>query len=198
MAAARKAFHDLAPSTQEVYRRLNSRTELSPRARMALRMYVNAAVPTLRAAAEAVGISYTYLTLVAKSPAGQEFMETAHSIINDKAATTSALIERLGRRAIEVIGTTMEDSQSENLRLKAAIDLADRSPDTAKSQKVQLEAFTLEGKDAQLLALALAEGREVEARFAEFKFKNHEPRAEDDIAALPPGITESANAEENK
>lgn len=202
MPLAHKRSKQLAESTQELYNRYNAMKELSPRVRMALRMYVNAAVPTLGEAARAVGINYNHLALCARSPVGQEFMTTAHEIINDKAAATNVLIEKLGRRALEVIGQTMEDSQSEALRLKAAIDLADRSPETAKSQKLSLEAFTLEGKDAQLLAQALAEGKEVEARFAEFKIKNHEPAAiadDNEVKLIPegnPALVETKDAED--
>lgn len=191
LARSRRIVH--SQSTKELYDRYEAMTELSPRVRMALRMYVNAAVPSLSEAARVVGISYGHLALCARSPAGRQFMATAHEIINDKAAATNVLIEKLGRRALEVIGQTMEDASSEALRLKAAIDLADRSPETAKSQKLSLEAFTLAGKDAQLLAQALVEGKEVEARFAEFKIKNHEPAAlEETTPALLTGEVKDA------
>ncbi len=79
-------------------------------------------------------------------------MKTAHDHINNTALQTNELIDKLGRRAIEVIGTTMEDGSSEALRLKAAIDLADRAPETSKIHKHQVEGFMLGSEDARAIA----------------------------------------------
>lgn len=173
------------------------KAELSPRIRMALRMYANAAVPTLQAAAEAVGISYVHLTLMAKSPAGQEFMANAHEIISQKAIETNVLIQQLGRRALEVIAGQMEDASSEALRLKAAIDLADRSPETSKIQRHQVESFTLDGKDAKAIAEALVQGRSVRDQFAHLATENFDKVgtvATAEQMILPPAIEPAPEA----
>lgn len=181
-----------------------AKAPLSPRVRMALRMYVNAAVPTLKAAADAVGISYTHLTLMAKTPAGEEFMANAHEIMQNKAIETNVLIQQLGRRAVEVIGGMMEDASSDALRLKAAIDLADRAPETSKIQRHQVESFSLDGKDAKMIAEALAQGRSVKEQFAHLATENFDKvgtAIEAEQIALPPAIEpapEAPSAQENK
>lgn len=129
--------------------------ELSPRVRMALRLYVHCAVPTMKEAARAASIHKVYLSNMARTVAGRKFMETAHAHINNTVLQTTELIEKLSRRAIEVIGTTMEDGSNEGLRLKAAIDLADRGPVTSKIQKHQVESFTLSSQDARGIAEAM-------------------------------------------
>jgi hypothetical protein len=161
----RKSSSDLAPATIEFYESLQNREDLSPRVRMALRMYAHGAC-NLSQAADAMGLSVGYLSIVKNSAIGQKFMQTAHQIIDEKAANTSALIAGLSHRAVQVLGTMMEDSPSEQIRLKAAIDLADRGPETSKIQKHQVESFTLSGKDAQDIAAALVRGATVHERYA--------------------------------
>lgn len=154
----------VADITQASYDSIAER-ELRPRVRMALRMYALAAVPTLSAAAEATGLALGYLSLMANSPAGKEYMQTVQQILDEKAISTTDLINKLGRRAIEIIGGLAEDGSSPSIQLKAAIDLADRSPETSKTTKVQVDSFSLSGKDARLLAESIVQGRSVHERF---------------------------------
>jgi len=163
--SAAKPQHELADSTKKLYEILQ-RSDLSPRMRMALRMYAFGAVPTLSAAAEAVGVSLSALSLKKKTPAGQAYMQSAQQILDDKTASTSQIISQLGRRAIEVIADKMENAKDDKLQLRAAIDLADRAPETSKVQKIQMESFTLAGKDAKAIAEALVAGKSVNERFA--------------------------------
>lgn len=169
----RKSFEDKTPASQRVYEQIQT-MKLSPRVRMGLRMYVNAAVPTLGKAAEAVGLSYQQLAIAKNSPAGKEYMETAHKILEDRTLETSVVIQRLGRRAIEIVGGLMEDAGSDAIRLKAAIDLADRAPETSKVHKMQVESFTLDGKDARAIAEALVTGRGVQEKYAHLSVGNYD------------------------
>lgn len=91
-------------------------------------------------------------------------METAHSHINNTALKTNELIEKLSRRAVEVIGTTMEEASSEGLRLKAAIDLADRGSETSKIHKHQVESFTLGAEDARNIAESMVAAAALRAK----------------------------------
>lgn len=169
---------------------LVSQKQLSARARMGLRLLVHTAAPTVKAAAEAVGLTPQALTLVKNSPAGQEYMETAHKILEDKTLEGSVLLDRLGRRGVEVIAHTMEEAGSEALRLKAAQDLADRSATYSKVQKHQVESFTLSGKDAKEIAAALVDASSVHTRFAHLAnqdFVKVSTDRTDSLAALPPG-----------
>lgn len=155
---ASNAVRRLSPNYERCkafYDNLTDPEQLRPRVRMALRLYVHTAVPTLKAAAAATGLNRRYLANVARTKAGKAFMASAHEHINNTALTTNALIEKLGRRGIEVIGTMMEDASSEALRLKAAIDLADRAPETSKIHKHQVESYTLGSEDARAIAEAM-------------------------------------------
>lgn len=93
-------------------------------------------------------------------------MDSIDSAIADTSLSTTALIERLSRRAVEVIGRTMEDGSSESIRLKAAIDIADRGAETSKVQKHQLESFSITSGDARAIAEAMVAGASVRKRFA--------------------------------
>lgn len=161
---ASKPESELAESTKAAYDLLN-KADLNPRVRMALRMYAFGACKTLGEAAEVVGLSPVWLSLKKNSPAGQAYMQSAQQILDDKTASTSEIISRLGRRGIEVIAGFVEDTADKKLQLRAAIDLADRAPETSKVQKIQMESFTLAGKDAKALAEALVAGRSVNEQF---------------------------------
>lgn len=99
-------------------------------------------------------------------------MGTAHEHINNTALQTTELIDKLSRRAIEVIGTQMEDASSEALRLKAAIDLADRGSETSKIQKHQVESFTLSSQDARAIAESMVAAATVRQRHSDLRTDN--------------------------
>lgn len=158
-------------------------------------MYVNAAVPTLREAARIAGISYQYLININGTEAAKKYKQTAHEIIDEKAADTTALISALSHRAVQVIGQMMEDGGSENIRLRAAIDLADRGPETSKIQKHQVESFSLSSEDARGIAeslVAAAAVRQRNAHLAEedFDMVNTEKVLEKTPIMLPPSLQE--------
>lgn len=133
---------------------------------MALRMYAYGAVDTLSQAAEAMGISLGYLSLVRNSVPGSEFMESCDQILNDRALEGAALLERLGRRGVEIVARLAEHAESEKVQLTAAQDLADRSQTYSKVQRHQVEAITLSGKDAKDIAEALVRGPMVHEKYA--------------------------------
>lgn len=180
----KKAYEDLTEGTKAMYAAFEDRP-LRPRVRMALRMYALSAVPTLSAAAEACGISLPYLSLSAHSPAGKAYMQTVQQILDEKSISTTDLLNKLGRRAIEIIGGLAEDGSSPTIQLKAAIDLADRSPETSKTTKVQVDSFSLSGKDARLLAESIVQGRSVHERFGREVLENVDRVTN----ALPSGTT---------
>lgn len=180
-----------AERVDQYYQMQTEAGDLQPRVRMGLRLFVHCAVPTLREAAEAVGLSPVYLHKMSRTRAGIEFMETAHAMIQQTALTTSALIEKLSRRAIEVIGTTMEDASSEALRLKAAIDLADRGPETSKIQKHQVESFTLGSEDARLIAASMVSAAAVRQANADLVHNNFDRVSLDDDGDTTPEVVPS-------
>ncbi len=130
--------------------------DISPRGQMGLRLLVHGGM-TVKDAAATIGMHPGSLGIIKNSPAGKAYMDSAHKVLENKALQGSALISALSRRAIEIIAETMEDAENPALRLKAAQDIADRAPETAKTQKHHVESFTLSGKDAQAIALAMTE-----------------------------------------
>lgn len=169
----RKAKEDCTESTRFIKDRLDV-ANLRPAVKMALRMYAYGACKTLTEAAEATGLSVSYLSMAYNSLPGQQLMDTAQEILNNKALEGSQLLDKLGKRAIEIIGGLMEDSDSQHIQLKAAVDLADRSPTYSKIQKHQVESFTLAGRDAQAIAEALVAGKSIHETYAEYAAGNHD------------------------
>ena len=80
----------------------------------------------------------------------------------------SSVIQELGRKGLVKIAQMMEsDAVKDELRLRAAMDLADRSPETSKTSKISLEAdLTLRQADAKALIQALVEASTADERFA--------------------------------
>jgi len=153
-------------SPKAYYRSIVDPEDLSPRMRMGLRMYTIAGVRTKKEAAALAGCSAVQLTNISNSPAGRAFMKSVDSILEDQSLSTSALIEKLSRRAIGVIARTMEHSGSEVLQLKAAQDLADRGQHTSKIQKHQVDSFTIASSDARAIAESMVAAATVRQRFA--------------------------------
>lgn len=168
------ARRKLSEGTLENYYRVNSRRveDLSPRVRMALRLYVHGVVKTQGEACRLAGLTQAYFSQVVNSPAGREYMKSAHNIIEENAHDVNLLIRKLSGRAIEVIGTMMEDASKEDVRLKAAQDLADRGPETAKIHKHQVESFTLSGEDARAIAESMVQAAAVRNSFVTLKTDN--------------------------
>lgn len=162
----RKPVEDCHEYYQLIKGRMEEKTFLKPRARMALRMYALGAVPSISGAAEAAGISGPYLNIIANSSFGKEYIAELQEKLDVTAISTTDLLQQLGRKAVEKIADHMENASSEGLRLKAAIDLADRSPETSKTQKLQVESFSIDGKDAKAIAEALVMGEQVHRTFA--------------------------------
>jgi hypothetical protein len=148
-------------------RAYGSKTRISPAVARAIDLWMTGAAKTRKEAAEAVGITPVTLNLNIRSPAGRAYVNTAHDIIREKSIDTSVLIEKLSRRAIEVIGGMMEDADKEDVRLRAAIDIADRGKETAKTTKIQADVFTVSGRDVAALAEAMVKAANIHEQFAE-------------------------------
>jgi hypothetical protein len=158
-------------------------------------MYAFGAVKTLTEAAEVVGLSVPYLSLKKNSPAGEAYMQSAQQILDDKTANTSEILNRLGRRALEVIGEKMENAKDDKIQLRAAIDLADRAPETSKVQKVQVESFTLAGRDAKAIAEALVAGKSVNELFGHLREGNMDKVTESKEPLMLPEHTNGTPSE---
>lgn len=143
-------------------------TEPSPRVKLALRLYTSGICKTKRESAIAAGLSPQTLYMLTQPGAGSEPVKRLQSdldhMLNDETVTMSHVLSRVGRRAIGRIAQIMETAKDETA-LKAAQDLADRSPDTQKTQRIHVDSFSLNGEDAKELAKALLESTNTERQF---------------------------------
>lgn len=158
------------PKINEYYR---NKGKISPATARAIDLLMTGAVKTQKEAAEAVGLSAVSLGMNIRSAAGIQYINSAHEAIRDKTIDTSVLIDKLSRRAVEVIGDLMEDAQKEDIRLRAAIDLADRGKETAKTQKLQVDSFTVSGRDVASLAEAMVAAAQLRETYAEAATGNY-------------------------
>lgn len=141
----------------------------TPRAKLAARLYATGAAKTKSEAAKMAGLSPSYLYVLSCRSGSEEvkrIMSDVDEMIQDETIATSVIIRELGRKAIGHIARSMT-SDNEHVALKAAIDLADRSPETSKTQKIQVESFSLDGKDVEALTRAMLEAANVSSRFSE-------------------------------
>ena len=140
---------------------------MSPRVKIALSLYATGRAKSKKAAAEAVGISSVYVNLMAKTPQGQQIVQSTNDLIQDKLIDVTTLIEKLSRRGVEVIAHTMEEATSADLRFRAAQDLADRGSKTSKTQKIQHDNPVIGGRDLQALAEALVVGAQLRTQYSQ-------------------------------
>ena len=163
---------------------------------MALRMYANGACKTLSEAADLCDVSLAYLSMVKNAPIGDAYMNESQRILDEKAANWSQCINALGRRAVAIIADKMEDDANPKLQLQAAIDIADRAPETSKVQKMQIESFTLGEKSAKDIAAALVAASRVEQTYAHLASGNHDcvTPALDPSMEIPANVKTTGNS----
>lgn len=89
-----------------------------------------------------------------------KLMDDIEAAIHDKTVSLSSVIESVSREAISEMRDLMNNSNNEAIRLKASSDILDRNPETSKTQKHQLSAFSLGSEDAKALAAALVKSAE--------------------------------------
>jgi hypothetical protein len=143
------------------------RTEPSPRVRMAIHLYTSGVCGTKREASAAAGLHPNYLTMISNSSEPvQRLMDTLTSRIEDETVDSSAVLRTLGRKGIAKIYSLMETAAKEDVQLKAAQDLADRSPETQKTQRLEVSGLSLGASDAKELARALVESAHENRTFA--------------------------------
>ena len=140
-----------------------SKIKPSPRVKQAAVLYATGVASSKKQASQMAGLHPNYLTML--TSAGNEEVnrivsETQRRVL-DQTVDTATILNELGRKALSTVVGIMEAGQSEALRLKAAIDLADRSPETSKVVRAQVTSLTLDGEDAQKLAEALLQSATV-------------------------------------
>lgn len=148
----------------ELTRAMLNIKKLSPKAKLALKMVVLAGAKH-KEAAQAVGLHPAYINQLKGSKPGQELVAQMEQQLDETAVETSVLMDRLGREALHRIATLMRHCESPGIQLRAAVDLADRSPQTSKVHKHQVESFTLGSNDAKEIAAALVESATQRQKF---------------------------------
>lgn len=140
---------------------------VSPRVARALELWATGATKSKAQAERIYGLHQGALSCALYNPYAVKYVNDLQSGYQEKTISTAALIEKLSRRGIEVIGDLMEDAQKEDIRLRAAIDLADRGKETAKTQKLQIDNFTVSGRDVAALAEAMISAAKLKEVYAE-------------------------------
>lgn len=140
---------------------------LTPRIKLGLKALVSGAVLTQNDAADVAGVTAAYFSVIKSSPAGQRYMAEVDDKVNDRMIDTSKLLEKLGRESLDRMAQLMRFSDSESITFKAAQDLMDRSSETSKVQKLQIESLTMSNKDAKGLAEAMVMAADLRRQFAE-------------------------------
>lgn len=135
----------------------------TPKTRHALRL-VAAGVHTAREASRLIGRNPGYITNLKKvNPHVRAYLKKLEDDIDAGTVNMSVAMQELGRKGIVMIARMMEAEGvvKDELRLKAAMDLADRSPETSKTSKISVEGdLTLRQGDAAALMSALVEAAE--------------------------------------
>lgn len=130
-----------------------------PRTKLALKLYVSGAVRTQAEAAAVAGVTQATVSNARRSVEGRAYENTFDAQVQERSVSLSAVIAKLSEKALSVMEEQIDNGSTEDVRFKAAKDILDRNPETSKTNKVQVESFTLAGRDVQALATALAEGR---------------------------------------
>lgn len=142
---------------------------VSPAVRLAARLYATGACKTKKEASAAAGLHPNYLTLLTSNnnPLVNGLIAEIDAKLAEDSLDMSALIVKLGRRAVRNMAALMEDAQSEMIRFKAAQDLADRSPETVKTQHHVVDSFHASREDVDRMIAALTESSGMAQEFAE-------------------------------
>lgn len=133
--------------------------------RLAVKVYELGLAPTKGKAAKLVGLSpAAFYGRYRKGVECRDLKQEANRIVaiaDEKIVDVSAYLAKTSLEAVkEIHGMMKNPAMSEGVRLKAAIDLADRGPETSKTQKIQATTYSMDGKDVKELAAALVAARE--------------------------------------
>lgn len=144
---------------------------------MAARFLVTGEAKTQADASRLAGLHPNYLGMLINSgnPRLLEYIEKLEERLDDGAVDMAKVLTMLGRRAVRNLAIMAEMSESEAIRFKANQDLADRSPETSKTQKIAMASLSLESEDVKHLAASMVEAANVRRLFAEEVQGNYTP-----------------------
>lgn len=148
-------------------------SSLSPRLKMAYRLYHSATVPTKAAAAKAAGLSPATFYIASRpkidlmNPEGTDIAARMDDKLDEQVINARALLSKEAIKSIIKLAQLRDTGGSEGIQLKAAQDIADRCPDTSKTQRIESSNFSLEGKDVANLVNALVHSRSARSHITE-------------------------------
>lgn len=164
---------------------------VSPRVRLAAKLYATGATKTKAEASRLAGLNPNTLTVLSGrygNPKVRMLLQDLERKIEAGTIETAQALQVLSKRAVLKMAQLMEYSDRQDIQLKAATELADRCPDTQKTQQIQATTFTLGSDDAREIAKALVESAQARDRFAHVA---RDGLVEVDVdqppAVLPPG-----------
>jgi hypothetical protein len=131
-----------------------------------MELYESGTVKTKSEALKTVGLSSTALWAAEQSPAGTAYVETMTQIVRDRVIDINLLIDKMTRRAVEIVGDLAENAGKDDVRLRAAQDILDRGSRTAKVHKAQVAIAKITDTQAQNLAEALVASAEMRKQMA--------------------------------
>lgn len=141
--------------------------KVSPRVRKAAMLYASGVAATKKEAAAIAGITPVHLqNMTSHNPEVRRIMNDVQVLIDDETVATSKILQTLSRKAVGRLAELM-DSANETVAFRAAQDLADRGPETQKTQRVQVDALTLTGEDAKAIAAAMVESSKARETYAD-------------------------------
>lgn len=138
--------------------------KVSPRMKIAAHLYASGTAKTLKEAGELAGLGKNVIYPMNESNNEEFELAKAQSERRALIATgdINMALQVLGRAAVQKISDLMENADKEEIQLKAAVDLADRSQETSKVQKLIVGAISLDGKDVEKLTAAMVEAAQAQ------------------------------------
>jgi hypothetical protein len=136
-----------------------------PRVRLAAKLYAKGIARTKKEACSMAGCHPSYLTLMRDNEVIRRIHAESERQLDIATGDINIILQTLGREGLNTINELRQRSSSEAIQLKAAIDLADRSPETSKIQKHQLQSISLEGEDVSRLIAGMVEAAKVQKEF---------------------------------
>lgn len=113
---------------------------------------------------------HSFTVISNKSDPVKKLLNDLEGRLADDALDMSVVQRTLGRAALIKIAKLM-DSGNETVALKAAQDIADRSPEVSKIQRHEVATISLGTDDAKALAAALVESAKARESYADVALK---------------------------
>lgn len=126
-------------------------------------------------------------------------LEQFHRELTERSISATALITSFQIPAVKEIARIMEHGATDAIKLKAAIDLADRGPETSKIQKHQVESLTISDAEASNIRRAMIEAAKLRAMEIAVTNDNFEMVQVDNagpyVCDVPPGGQRKLNGQ---